>query len=166
METEVEKSTLGLIKKYKKIVVGIIISILTLLVIYFGMVIFFMNHFYFGSVINCINVSCESVEDVNKQMTTEINTYRININERGGKSEQIKAGEIGLKYNSDGKFNELKDRQNPYKWISSFFNIEDSKMIEGVKYDKNLLKKRLDKLSCFDRIGREIGRASCRERVS
>ncbi|MCB2358163.1 L,D-transpeptidase family protein [Clostridium estertheticum] len=150
METEVEKSALGLIKKHKKIVVGIIISVLTLIAIYFGMAIFFMNHFYFGSVINCINVSCESVEDVNKQMTTEINRYRINIKERGGKNEQIKADEIGLKYNSDGKFNELKDRQNPYKWISSFFNIEDSKMIEGVKYDKNLLKKRVDKLTCFN----------------
>lgn len=150
METEVEKSTLGLIKKHKKIVVGIIISIFTLLVIYFGMVIFFMNHFYFGSSINGINVSGKSVEDVNKQMTSELNSYKLYIKERGGKNEQIKANEVGLKYNSDGQFKELKDRQNPYKWISAIFNIKDSKMIIGVKYDKNLLKKRVDKLSCFD----------------
>jgi len=150
METEVEKSTLGLIKKHKKIVVGIIISIFTLLVIYFGMVIFFMNHFYFGSSINGINVSGKSVEDVNKQMTSELNSYKLYIKERGGKNEQIKANEVGLKYNSDGQFKELKDKQNPYKWISAIFNIKDSKMIIGVKYDKNLLKKRVDKLSCFD----------------
>lgn len=150
METEVEKSTLGLIKKHKKIVMGIIISILTLLVIYFGMVIFFMNHFYFGSTINNINVSGESVEYVNKQMSSDLKTYKLNIKERDGKSEQIIASEVGLKYNSDGQFKELKDKQNPYKWISSLFNIEKSKMIEGVEYDKNLLKKRVDKLSCFD----------------
>ena len=72
METEVEKSTIKPIKKHKKIVLGIIISICTLLIIYFGMAIYFMNHFYFGSTINSISVSGKSVEDVNEQMASEI----------------------------------------------------------------------------------------------
>ena len=150
VENEVEKSMIGLIKKHKKIVIGIIISIFTLLVIYFGMAIYFMDHFYFGSAINCIKVSGKTVEDVNEQMASELQTYKLNIKERGGKNEQIRADEVGLKYNSDGQFKDLKDKQNPYKWISAFFNTEDSKMIEGVKYDKDLLKERVDKLSCFD----------------
>ena len=75
---------------------------------------------------------------------------QLNIKERGGKNEQIRAEEIGLKYNSDGQFKEFKDKQNPYKWISAVFNTEDSKMIEGVKYDNELLKEQVDKLSCFD----------------
>lgn len=151
METEIKKSTLlGRIKKHKKIILGIIIYILTLLVIYFGMVIFFMNHFYFGSSINGVNVSGESVDYVNKQMMSELNTYKLSIKERGGVKEIIKSNEVGLKYNSDGQFKGLKDRQNPYKWISAFFNINDYKMNEKVKYDKVLLNKRVDELSCFD----------------
>jgi len=150
MENEVEKSTIRLIKKHKKIVRGIIISICTLIVIYFGMTIYFMNHFYFGSKINSINISGKSVEDVNEQMVFKLQTYKLNIKERGGKNEQIRSDEIGLKYNSGGQFKDFKDRQNPYKWISAFFNTEASKMIEGVKYDKDLLKKRVDKLSCFE----------------
>jgi len=150
MENEIEKPLLSRIKRHKKIVMGIIISICTLLVIYLGMVIYFMNHFYFGSAINCINVSGKNVEDVNEQMASELQTYVLNIKERGGKNEQIRANEVGLNYNSDGRFKDLKDRQNPYKWISAFFNTDDSKMIEGVKYDKELLRKRVDKLSCFD----------------
>ncbi|HEY8890676.1 MAG TPA: peptidoglycan binding domain-containing protein [Clostridium sp.] len=150
MENEVEKSTIRLEKKHKKIVIGIIISIITLLVIYFGMTIYFMNHFYFGSKINSSNVSGKSVEDVNKQMASKLQTYKLNIKERGGKNEQIRADEVGLKYNSGGQFKDFKDSQNPFKWISAFFNTEDSKMIEGVKYDKDLLKKRVDKLSCFE----------------
>ena len=109
-----------------------------------------MNHFYFGSVINCINVSGKSVEEVNKQMASELQTYTLNLKERGGKNEQIRASEVGLKYNSDGQFKNLKDKQNPYKWISAFFNTEASEMIEGIKYDKELLKGRVDKLACFD----------------
>ncbi|MBZ9685660.1 L,D-transpeptidase/peptidoglycan binding protein [Clostridium estertheticum] len=150
METEVEKSTKRSIKKRKKIVLGIIISICTLLIIYFGMAIYFMNHFYFGSTINRISVSGKSVEAVNEQMASEIQKYQLNIKERGGINEQITGEEIGLKYDMNGEFKEFKDKQNPYKWISVVFNTKDSKMIVGVKYDKDLLKEHVNKLSCFD----------------
>jgi len=109
-----------------------------------------MNHFYFGSAINCINVSGKNVEEVNNQMALELEKYTLNLKERGGKSEEIKAHEVGLKYNSDGQFMVFKQRQNPYKWISAFFNTEESKIVEGVKYDKKQLKERVDALSCFN----------------
>jgi hypothetical protein len=150
METEVAKSTVRPIKKHNKIVLGIIISICTLLIIYFGMAIYFMNHFYFGSVINSISVSGKSVEYVNELMASEIQKYQLNIKGRGGINEQIRGKDIGLKYDINVEFKELKDKQNPYKWILSVFNTEDSKMIVGTKYDKGLLKERLDKLSYFD----------------
>ena len=154
LEIELEESAVDPIvkpiKKHKKIVMGIIISIFTLLVIYFGMVLYFMNHFYFGSAINSISVSGEMVENVNKQMATEIQSYKLSIKERGGTIEQISGNKVGLKYDADGQFKELKDKQNPYKWISAVFTTKDSKMVEGVKYDKELLKKQVDELACFD----------------
>lgn len=150
METEVAKSTVRPIKKHNKIVLGIIISICTLLIIYFGMAIFYMSHFYFGSVINSINVSGKSVEYVNELMASEIQKYQLNIKERGGINEQIRGEDIGLKYDINVEFKELKDKQNPYKWISAVFNTKDSKMIAGINYDKGLLKEQVDKLSCFD----------------
>ena len=150
METEVAKSTIKPIKKRKKIVLGIIISICTLLIIYFWMAIYFTNHFYFGSVINNISVSGKSVEYVNELMASEIQKYQLNIKERGGINEQISGKDIGLKYDTNVDFKELKDKQNPCKWVSAIFNTKDSKMIAGIKYDKGLLKEQVDKLSCFD----------------
>ncbi|MBU3110138.1 L,D-transpeptidase family protein [Clostridium lacusfryxellense] len=150
METEVDKSTIKPIRKRRKIVLGIIISMCTLLIIYFGTVIYFMNHFYFGSTINSISVSGKSVEDVNEQMASEIQKYQLNIKERGDINEKISGKEIGLKYGDNDTFKELKDKQSPYKWIWAVFNSKDYKMIAGVKYDKNLLKEQVDKLSCFD----------------
>jgi hypothetical protein len=131
-------------------VTGIIISLWAILAIYLGMAIYFMNHFYFGSSINAINVSGKSVEVVNTQLASELHTYALNIKERGEKNEQIRGDEVGLSYNSDGQFKDFKDRQDPYKWVLAAFNTEDSQMTEGVKYDDLLLKKRLNKLSCFD----------------
>jgi hypothetical protein len=150
METEVAKSTKSPIKKRNKIVLGIIISICTLLIIYFGMAIYFTNHFYFGSAINSISVSGKIVEDVNEQMASEIEKYQLNIKERGGINEQIAGEEIGLMYDVNGEFKEFKDKQNPLKWISSVFNKKDSKMVAEIKYDKELLKEQVDMLSCFD----------------
>ena len=136
--------------KCNKIVLGIIISVCSLLVIYFGMAVYFMNHFYFGSEINGINVSGISVEKVKELMISELQAYTLDLKERDGKSEQIGAVEIGLKYNPDGQFESSKDKQNPFKWILAFSYTEDIKMTIGVSYDEKLLKERVDKLACFD----------------
>lgn len=144
------KSIVSLIKKHKKISIGLLISICTLLLIYFGMVIYFMNHFYFGSTINCVSVSGKSVEAVNELMASELEKYEINLKERGGKNEQIAADEIGLRYDSGEEFKDSKEEQNPFQWISACFNTEDSEIVEEVKFDRKLLKEKVDKLSCFD----------------
>lgn len=145
LENQLEKP----MGKYKKVIIGSMILLCVLLAIYFGVSVYFMNHFYYGTQINGINVSGKSVEEVNKQMAADLQTYALNLKERGGKSEQIKADEAGLKYNSGGDFRSFKDEQNPYKWVSAFFNRSTFKMTD-LKYDDEVLKERIDKLFCFD----------------
>jgi len=136
--------------KHNIIVMGIIISFCTLLVIYFGITIYFMNHFYFGSTISCINVSGKTVEEVDEQMPSEVEEYTLELQERGNTKEQIRASDIGLEYNSDEKIKELKEKQNPFAWIIGIFDKKDSKTAEIVTYDDELLQECLDKLTCFD----------------
>ncbi|MCM8710273.1 L,D-transpeptidase/peptidoglycan binding protein [Clostridium sp. SYSU_GA19001] len=138
------------LNQHKKITIGITSFLSILLVIYFGMSAYFINHFYFGSEINGINVSGKSVEKVNELMAEKLQAYTLNLKERGGKNEQIRADEIGLKYNTGGDFRIFKDRQKPFKWISAILNPDEYKMMEGVDYDKELLAQRIDKLDCFD----------------
>lgn len=142
---------IGKIKKHKKMVVCIIISFFSLAaIIYLGMSVYFMNHFYFKSEINGINVSGKSVDNVNKLMTAKLENYTLSLKERDGITEEIKGPDIGLSYISGGQFKALKDKQNPFKWISAVFNSEGYKMTEGIKYDERPLIERLYKLSCFD----------------
>lgn len=108
-----------------------------------------MNHFYFGSVIDCINVSGKTVEETEKLLPSELQAYTLTLNERGGKTEKINAADIGLMYNSDGQVQNLKDEQNPFKWVLTFLNAKDPEILGGVSFDKQLLKEQLDKLSCF-----------------
>jgi lipoprotein-anchoring transpeptidase ErfK/SrfK len=137
-------------KKPKKIIIGIAIFFFTILITYLGMTVYFMNHFYFGSEINSISVSGKRVEEVEEKMASELQSYSLNLKERGGKNEEIKASDIGLKFNSEGQFNKLKAEQNAFKWVSSVFNKEGYKMTDEISFDEKLLKEKVDKLSCFD----------------
>lgn len=150
MENKRVNSIVNLIKKHKKISIGLLTSICTLLLVYFGMAIYFTNHFYFGSTINCVSVSGKSVEAVNEIMASELEKYEINLKERGGKNEQITADEIDLRYDSGGEFEDSKEEQDPFQWVSACFNTEDSEIVEEVKFDMKLLQEKVDKLSCFD----------------
>jgi hypothetical protein len=139
------------IKNYRKIAISLGISICTLLIIYFGMVIYFMNHFNFNTKINNISVSAKSVADAKEAMAYNLQDYTLNLKERGGKVEQIKATDIGLKYSLDEEYvKEFKDKQNPFNWILECFNKEKSKMTVGFSYNEELLKKQINNLSFLD----------------
>lgn len=151
IEDTIDEPVKKQIKNYRKIAIGVGISICTLLIIYFGISIYFTSHFNFGTKINNINISGKNVEDAKEAMTSALSDYTFNLKDREGKVEQIKATDISLKYNSDEKFIEkFKDKQNPINWILECFNKENTEMIVEFSYNENLLKKQIDKLSYFN----------------
>ncbi|MGH4122816.1 MAG: peptidoglycan binding domain-containing protein [Clostridium sp.] len=134
-------------KKSKK--VGII-TFSIFFALYLGISIYFSTHFYFGAVINNINASGKTVEELDKEISSKCETYTLELKERDGVSEQIKAADIDLKYNAKDKIQGLKNSQNSFTWIYGLFNQKHSEIYSIVTYDKKLLKERFDKLSCFD----------------
>lgn len=147
---EPKTESIHLIKKHKNNFRGLAISLCILLVIYFGMAKYFVNHFCFGSEINSVDVSGKTVEDAKIVVASQLQEYTLNLKERGGKIEQIKAGDVGLKYSSEEEFKIFKDSQNPFGWVLATFNPKDSKMILELSYDEKLLKERIERLSCLD----------------
>ena len=135
--------------KSSKVVPVVMISLCTLIIIYLGMTMFFKNHFYFGSVISGINVAGKTVGEVEKELSSEMETYTLELEERGDVTEQIKAADIGLKYD-DSKIKELKDSQNAFSWVVALFKKNDSEISQIVTYDEELLNKSFNKLSCFN----------------
>ncbi|MFA6940491.1 MAG: peptidoglycan binding domain-containing protein [Clostridiaceae bacterium] len=137
-------------KKRNKFIKYSIISLSVMLIIYFGMSMYFRNHFYFGSVINGINATGKTVEELDKELSAKITSYTLELDERENVREQIKASEIGLKYDGEEKSQALKEMQNSSPWISSIFKSKESKMYKLVTYDEGKLKDCFDKLACFD----------------
>ncbi|MGH4139076.1 peptidoglycan binding domain-containing protein [Clostridium sp.] len=136
--------------KLNKPINAIIISIFIFIVLYLGISIYFSTHFYFGSVINGINASGKTVDQLDKAVASKCEIYTLELEERGGVKEQIKASDIGLKYNAKDKMQALKDSQKSFKWISALFNPKASEINGMATYDEKLLKEQFDNLSCFD----------------
>lgn len=137
--------------KYNKITISIISFLCIFIVGYFCMALYFLNHFYFGSEINYISVSGKTVNEAEEEISSQLQNYKLNIEEKDGKTEQISGEDIGLKFNKELQVQNLKDKQNAFVWIFSIFDTKDYEINEEITYDKALLKEKLDKLSCVNR---------------
>lgn len=127
-----------------------LISFFALFIIYFSMSVYFRSHFYPGSVINGINASCKTVEELDKELSSKINSYKLELDERENVKEYITASEIGLKYDGKSKSQALKETQNSSPWILTLFKSKKSKIYKIATFDEAKLKEQLDKLNCFD----------------
>ena len=136
---------------HNKSVLRIVIFVCILLTIYLGLSAYFLNHFYFGSIINGISVSGKTIEEAENKISSEIGNYTLELEERGGIKEHINASYIDLKYNSDGKIKLFKDTQKPFAWIYKIFSKKNTEFSEVVTYDKKLLEECIDNLSCLDK---------------
>lgn len=139
---EVKKS------KSNKIIKGLLISLCVLIAAYIGAAQYFTNHFYLGSKINGVSVSGQTVDETKVKMASALRSYALTIKEKNGKVETINAQDINEKYTSASDYQKLKNNQNPYNWIMGIFSKKNSQMTNGISYDSNLLKEKIDKLSC------------------
>ena len=136
--------------KVSKRVLGGIISFVAILLMYIGVSIYFKDRFCFGSSVNNISLAGKTVHEANKKISSKINTYKIEIIERNNKKECISANDMGLENNAKGKIKKLKENQNSLGWLPSLFKSKNKKTVDIVKVNKDMLKKSIDELQCFN----------------
>ena len=145
-----KKAKKGKYKKAKKIVLGVLIAYVAVLaIIYAAGVFYYSSHFFSGSVINGMDSTGMTSEEVEKQIKGEIETYELVLKERGDKTETISASDISMEYIADGKIQELKKEQNPFAWFLSFAGSKDYTMSATTSYDQDAVYAAIDALECF-----------------
>lgn len=135
------------LSKNGKIIRGIIITFLTLLILYLGISFYFVNHFHFGSVVNNVNVAGKTVEEADKTIVSNVESYVLEVKERGNVTEEIKGVDIGLKCDPESKIQEIKDSQNPFAWVRCLFGENSSEVKEIISYNNDLLNEVINKMS-------------------
>lgn len=142
MEKRSERNkTNGTVKKV------ILASLCVLAAIYLGISAYFINHFYFGTVINNVNVSGKNISEANEALKDEFKDYSIKLEGRNNMSDEIKGTDIDLSYDPQDKLEELKKQQNPLLWIVSIFKKENIELDGIISFNDNLLNEQIDNLS-------------------
>ena len=145
-----KKAKKGKYKKAKKIILGVLIGYVAILVIAYGIgVFYYSSRFLSGTEINGMDCSGKTVEEVENNMESQIASYQLVLKERGDKSETISASQISMEYISDGKIQELKEQQNPFAWFLAFARQQDYTLSATTSYDETALNAAVDALDCF-----------------
>ncbi len=125
--------------------------ILTLLLIYLGLALYYCTHFLPGTVINGVAVSGDTVKDVEWKITQEIEKYEIEVKARQGVSEVIAGTDIGVMPIFDGSLELELQGQNCFAWPFAFLHETVIEVATMVDYNEEQLKRRVSKLAAMDK---------------
>lgn len=121
--------------------------------IYLVISIYFVKHFYFGTYINDVNVSWNTIEQAERKLLDESYNYVLELNERNNVTEYIYGNKIDFKYEGNNEVEKIKKTQNAFLWplyllFNNRYNINNV-----YSYNKDLLNEEFDKLTCFNKEG-------------
>ena len=135
-------------KKFPVLPVAFGIVILCLAFVYAGGVIYYQNHFVNGTVIDRVDVSGMTIEELSHQ----IQDYMLQITERktdgGTLDEDIQGSTIGLSYSSTEPLEQILKNQNVWEWFLR--QDQEYELQDVITYDQAALTKAIENLKGFD----------------
>lgn len=106
--------------------------------------------FFPCTVINGMDASGRTVEQVKEMIASEIDGYVLTIIKRGGETEQITKEEIGLHSEFDGSLEKYLSAQDPLRWWEHQRQTTEYEIKTMIAYDEEMLSEKIDSLEMFD----------------
>jgi len=135
-------------KGYKTVLLIVMLIVIVIILI---LTLFFRTHFYPGTVINGIKVSCQTVAEADRRLAHKASSYVLVLYERNHVREQITGSEIGLEFGYAFDSSYYKNIQNRTFWIISVIQQNCLTFREAFTYDENLLGNKYRTLACTDK---------------
>ncbi len=130
---------------------NITIPIVLIVLIYLLVSLYFVNHFFFNTVINGVNLSLKAEDDAENSIRSYINGYKLQLIERNGETEEITGQSIGMRYNEENSISKIYRKKNPIRWVGSLFKAQVYYVNDLYAYDANALRNRINGLNCLTR---------------
>ncbi|MDO4556016.1 MAG: L,D-transpeptidase family protein [Lachnospiraceae bacterium] len=127
------------------------IAVVILAVLYIGISIFFLSHYFFGTKINGYDCQFKTADEVKTYMKEYGENYTLTLKERLDREEVITASDLSLTFVDDGKLEKIKEEQNGFLWIKALFQDYEYEKAVTFEYDEAALKAKFDALDCFDK---------------
>ncbi|MGG7142729.1 L,D-transpeptidase family protein [Clostridium nigeriense] len=137
--------------KKNKLIGNLVIILSSILLIYLITSIYFINHFFFNTEINGVNLSLRNYKEANEILESYINNYSLQIIGRDGRSEDINGRDIELTYKDKNIINYIKKDQSSIKWIESLFSEKDYYIDGLVNFNEETLTKIVDDMDIINK---------------
>ncbi|MGM9977784.1 MAG: peptidoglycan binding domain-containing protein [Clostridium sp.] len=105
--------------------------------------------FNFEQAFSNINVKSMIVNELDKQLSSKLDDYKLTLEEKDGKTEELAGESFALKYYLSDETKNLDNIDDPNLWIFSILNPKDSEEGAGISFNEDLLRNNIDNLSCF-----------------
>lgn len=106
--------------------------------------------FFPNTQINGIDVSNKTIEEVKQIIASGIDGYVLTIEERDGKTEEIKKEDIMLHSEFDGSLEELIEKQEPLLWLKHMMNPSSYEITTMMAYDEAAFLQKVNSLDCMN----------------
>lgn len=107
--------------------------------------------FFPNTVVNGIDVSGKSVDEVKAEIEKGLLNYTLTVAARETEDEAITREEIGLHTEFDGSLEKLLEEQEPGQWIRHIRSVSSHQIDTMLVYDEEKLSERIRALKCMDK---------------
>jgi hypothetical protein len=130
---------------------NVIILIASIVLVYLFISLYFINHCFFNTVINGVDVSLKAHGDVEDMIRGHIKDYKLQLLERHAEIEEIIGQDIGLQYSKEKNTSQIFQMQYSLKWPSSLFRKQKYYVHDLFVYSKKNLENIINGLNCLNK---------------
>jgi hypothetical protein len=130
---------------------NVIILIASIVLVYLFISLYFINHCFFNTVINGVDVSLKAHDDVEDMIRGHIKDYKLQLLERHAEIEEIIGQDIGLQYSKEKNTSQIFQMQYSLKWPSSLFRKQKYYVHDLFVYSKKNLENIINGLNCLNK---------------
>ena len=135
----------------KKAIGNIVIIISVIVLIYLTFSIYFINHFFFNTKVNGVNLSLKNHKEAKEILESYIDNYSIQIIGRDGRCEDISGKDIGVVYIEKNIIKDIKKDQNTIMWITSLFSEKNYYIDDLIQLSEEDLNKKVNELDIINK---------------
>lgn len=127
------------------------IMVVSAMILYLMVSIYFNKHTFFNTFINGVDISLKTHDAIDDMLRDAIKGYKLELVDRDGETEVILGHDIGMRYNKSNSIAMVYRMQNPFKWLSSLFTVQNYYIEDLYSYNKEQLSNKINALNCFNK---------------
>lgn len=118
--------------KHLAVIVGIVL--ISLMVTYLGLALYYHNAFEYGTWINGVYCTGRSIEEVNEELASEFSYEGVTVYDKDGNSFFVDADEIAYEFDFAKALEIFQKQQNCFMWVESLFESREVELTPVVSY--------------------------------